>query len=657
MLQGLSKDNVIFALDIGTRTVAGLVGYMEGESFRIVAQTMLEHEGRFMYDGQIHDIPRVASVVARVKSELEKTTGLTLEKVAVAAAGRSLKTVHCRVEVEQDPDKEIENLDIHGLEMAALRQAKKELENEQGYSSSENYYCVGYCVIRYMLDDLPVSNLQGHRGKTIAAEVLATFLPGSVVNSLYTVLHRVNLEPVNLTLEPIAAIDVAIPHSFRLLNLAMVDIGAGTSDIAVTRDGSIVAYGMVPIAGDEITEPIMEKLLVEFSEAEKIKRQLEQNSEITYTDILGINHTITREELVPIIEPVLDKLADSISSNILKLNGDVPPKSVFCIGGGSRIPTLTNRLAERLGLDSQRVAVRDRSMLRNVTCPENDTLSGPEGVTVVGIATVALAKLGYEFMTVKINGNEYKLFNTKNINVSHVLGLTSFDPRHLIGKNGKNLKFFLNGEEKTVFGEMGKPARILVNRRQANLQTPVRDGDEIIVIKAVSGKDASAKVADFLPKRETGFSIKLNNSEINLVPRVFLNGKTADPDTPIKQGDRLEIEVPTVERVAALAGVDYSGKKVLVNGRQATSTTELSDGDTIEIFKPGNIPGGIKVNVNGEDIVLSSRAAIFVDVFNHIEIDTSRKGGTLVMKLNGARANYTDPIKEGDRIEIYWENN
>lgn len=54
---------------------------------------------------------------------------------------------------------------------------------------------------------------------------------------------------VNLTLEPIAAIQVAIPEMYRMLNIALVDVGAGTSDISVTRDGSIIAYGMIPIAG------------------------------------------------------------------------------------------------------------------------------------------------------------------------------------------------------------------------------------------------------------------------------------------------------------------------------------------------------------------------------------------------------------------------
>ena len=76
-----------------------------------------------------------------------------------------------------------------------------------------------------------------HKGKKIKADIVATFLPGEVVESLYSAMNQAGMEVAGLTLEPIAAINVAIPEKLRLLNLVMVDIGAGTSDIAVCRDG------------------------------------------------------------------------------------------------------------------------------------------------------------------------------------------------------------------------------------------------------------------------------------------------------------------------------------------------------------------------------------------------------------------------------------
>ena len=68
-----------------------------------------------------------------------------------------------------------------------------------------------------------------------------------VVESLYTVMERAGMEVTCLTLEPIAALNVAIPKELRLLNLALVDVGAGTSDIAITKSGTIIAYDMAPL--------------------------------------------------------------------------------------------------------------------------------------------------------------------------------------------------------------------------------------------------------------------------------------------------------------------------------------------------------------------------------------------------------------------------
>ena len=112
----------------------------------------------------------------------------------------------------------------------------------------------------------------------------------------------------NLTLEPIAAINVAIPESYRLLNIALVDIGAGTSDISITKDGSIIAYGMIPLAGDELTELIVQNYLVDFKTAEYIKLQSTTEEEITYKDIMLIEHKIPAKEVWELTAPVVDEM-------------------------------------------------------------------------------------------------------------------------------------------------------------------------------------------------------------------------------------------------------------------------------------------------------------------------------------------------------------
>lgn len=613
------ENNALFALDIGTRTVIGIVVSMAEGHMKVLAQAMVEHQSRAMLDGQIHDIPRVAEAVQKVKAELKKKLKAPLQKVAIAAAGRSLKTRRCRVDQELIEDLEIDAMMIHTLELMGVQRAQELLEQEtrQG-GEGEKFFCVGHSVVGYYLNDYPITNLEGHRGKKIGAEVLATFLPASVVNSLYTVLARVGLEPLYLTLEPIAASEVIIPEQLRLLNLALVDVGAGTSDIAISRDGTITAYGMVPTAGDEITELVMETLMVDFMTAEQIKRSLWQGQDIRYQDVLGTEVTVACEEVMQMIEPAVENLASEIVRHILDLNGQTPPKSVMCVGGGSQVPSLVDRIAEKLGLIQQRVVIRNRSNISNLVDVKKKDLAGPEGVTVVGIAAVAARKQGQNFITVTVNGQPFTLFNTRQLTVLQALGLLEFNPRELLGRNGKDLRFTLNGKPKTVYGELAKPAVITVNGHPANLKTVINDKDIILVEKAVPGKDAVARVADIL-----------GNLPVNAQSCCLLNGQPAGPEQLISPGDVLEVTLtPTpAEKPSPQPGPAASALQ----------------------GKP------IQVTVNGQAILMEGKSEyILIDVFNYYEPDITQSSGMVEIKRNGNAAEYTETLQDGDVIEIRW---
>lgn len=666
-----TKDNSVFALDIGTRTVIGVVALVESGILRVAAQHMLEHESRAMYDGQIHDIPKVAHTVLEVKRNLEKKIGFKLTGAAVAAAGRALVTIQSRAETEIENGVEIDMTMVNSLEIAGIKNAQKELE-AGGDDKLERYYCVGYSVMKYYIDNYSVTNLLGHRGNLIRADILATFLPDSVINSLYAVLHRVDLVPLHLTLEPIAAIEAVIPENLRHLNLALVDIGAGTSDIAITRNGSVVSYGMSPVAGDEITEAISETFLTGFKEAEQIKRELDRDGVIIYKDILGSDNTAAATEVTAIIETPLERLSTDVAQTIINLNGGEPPRAVFCVGGGSRLPGLSEKLAGCLGIDPKKIAVRGRDAVQGLVVEEAG-LEGPEGVTVVGIAAVAVKKLGQDFVSIKVDGKEFSLFNSSGLNVSNVLGQVDFNPRDLITQNGKNLKFILNGNSQVVYGGLAKPAEIYINGEPANLQSPIKKGDEITVLKAISGEDARAYVRDYLGVL-TGLSVTINGDLKVFEPEWALNGEPVPADSEIKDGDRLEVKTVRTAR-DLFEGTDLSQWVIRVNGTEVSSGYELKDGDAVELgekktFKPEKafapVPqkefkasageAEISVSVNGNPVKLEGRwQYIFVDVFNHIDFDRTNPQGALILKLNGAKAKYTDVIKDGDDIEIYWD--
>jgi cell division ATPase FtsA len=210
-------NDLIFSLDIGTRTIIGIVGeYTEDGKFNILAYSKKEHSRRNMYDGQIHNIGEVVKIVDEIKRELESKIGTSLKRVSIAAAGRSLKTCKIRLDKEIDAAIEIDKKAIEILELEAVQKAQEKINGEN--KNKSKYYSIGYSVIEYYLEDNIMNSLEGHRGDKIGVNLLTTFLPQIVIEGLYSVISKSGLEVGHITLEPIAAINVAIKEELRLLS-------------------------------------------------------------------------------------------------------------------------------------------------------------------------------------------------------------------------------------------------------------------------------------------------------------------------------------------------------------------------------------------------------------------------------------------------------
>lgn len=660
----MTEQDLIFSLDIGTRTVVGIVGCHDGQRFKIHAFDVEEHKERAMFDGQVHDIELVAKAVEKVRERLEKRTGFELRRVSIAAAGRTLKTCKVFVERDADPTQEVDGELISSLEIEAIQQAQKEIENLNS-DDDQSYFCVGYAVVNQFLNGTVISKLEGHKAKRAGVEVLATFLPRMVVESLYAVVARAGLEVASLTLEPIAAMNVSIYSSLKLLNLALVDIGAGTSDIALTKEGTVFAFAMVSNAGDEITEKISEFLLLDFEQAEKVKICLNNKETIKYKDIMGLTYEKSSEEVIEGIDSAIRTLAKDISDKILEYNGK-SPSAVFLVGGGSQIPGLTKYIAGFLKLPPERVGVRSTDIIKDVDI-KSKKLSGPEFITPIGIAVTAHMNRQKDFLHVTVNGVSVKLFNSKTLTIADSLIFVGYNPRNLIGRRGNSVTFRLDGREELVRGEPGEPAIIYLNDNIAGLDKTVANGDIIIVEPAVDGKPAEVYARDYLE----GFrekTIYLNDSPLVLKPMVTINGKDSNEASQIKDGD--EVRISSMDRVLELLeylDLGYYDIEMHINGRKAELDDKIQNGDyiTYEILeKVKEDDSKIAAPVNFVNVILNRKptvlktnksSCLFVDVLNNIDLDVRRVKGTITMLLNGNKANFTDVINEGDKIELHWE--
>ncbi len=676
-------EDIRFALDIGTRSVIGTVGVVKKGQLHIIKEYYVEHEERAMIDGQIHDISLVAKAVSKVKLELENELNINLKKVSIAAAGRFLKTLNEKVNMEVDEEDTITKEWIRSLELKAIRQAEQSLESHGG----ENLYCVGYSVTNYFLNGYTISNLLGHKGKNIGVDIITTFLPRSVVESLYSVIEKCGLEISTLTLEPIAAIEAVVPKNLRLLNIAMVDIGAGTSDIAISCKESISAYGMVPLAGDEVTEVIAHNCLVDFNTAEIIKRQIDKEENITFTDVLGIENIKSSEEIKGYIKPIVKELGEVISKKIIELNGNKVPSAIFLVGGGAHTPGLLEEISNNVNLPLQRIAIKDRTSIND--CISNNDL-GSAGVTVVGIALVGIKNEGNDFINVDVNYAPISLFNSHQNTVADALVKASINPELLISKRGKNLRYTLNGVKKIAFGEKGINSIIRVNGNLSSLETKINDGDSIAVNYAVNGKNGHLDINSIIKNIHIN-NIYIDNKLLKLEPVVIVNGKEIDRNYSINDGDNIEIiyikSIGEIKKYILKSNEEIFKDSISVNDEyiikgEEEFFTKIMDEHSVEYksivkeelseqsensninqekksvdLNSNKVDKLIYVKVNDEDIKIEGTdELIFVQIFNYIDFDLSEVKGNIILKLNGSKAGYTDIIRSGDNIEIYWSD-
>ena len=663
------QGDVIFALDIGTRTVVGVLAEKTQDGYKLIDMETQAHESRSMTDGQIEDIDAVAAVVKSVKAALERRQLIKLQRVCVAAAGRALRTLRHSCAHDVSSKRVISAADIREAELEAVRSAEEAFTEE---NSTTSFYCVGHSVISLELDGYKVSKPEGHRGNSLVTEVIAAFLPAYVVESLCAAVDLAGLETAGLTLEPIAAINAVVPKELRLINIVMCDIGAGTSDVAASRDGSITAYGMATIAGDEMTEALMKQLLVDFNEAERIKTSPDPQTE--YTDILFTHHTITAEQVAELIRPAEEGLAHTICEEILAANGGAP-QAVFLVGGGSKLPGLPELVADGLGLPAQRVAVGSREMIRGITAPKSVEL-GTEHATPVGIAITASEGVKYDFTTITLNGRKIRALDTRRLTVFELCSLAGIKPEQLLARSGKSLSYTADGERIVLRGTHSTPCEISLNGKECSLNSQVRKGDEVNVVPAVPGEDAAALLSDQYDMAGMSLlTVTLDGRQITTGDHILVNGTPTAQDADIENGAVLRrIRLDTLG--ALLAQEELPAEGARVNGESQPPEYTLRDGDVITSAPEGSpvevspepeetpteppaqesAEDGVPIVFNGMPAVFPmepGRQPVFLDILAAFSDNpTGLLAGSSTVMINGKLARLDEVIHPGDEIVI-----
>lgn len=717
------QGQLVFGLDIGTRSIVGTVGYLGGGKFHVLAQHSREHETRSMLDGQIHDIGKVGQTINQVKEQLEMDLNRKLTEVCIAAAGRVLRTVTTHAEQNFDEEHEVTEEDVYSLSTLGVEQAYEEFQKNN--ETEMKFYCVGYTPMRYYMNGYQIGNLEGHKVKNMAVDLIATFLPDDVVDGLYKAVDIAGLHVANLTLEPIAAIQLAIPEKFRMLNMALVDVGAGTSDISITKDGTITAYGMIPVAGDSLTDIIVQHCLVDFETAERIKRQAGERETVEYQDIMGLTQSITAKEVEAILASHVKEMAKQVADCIRELNGEKSVSAVFVVGGGGIIPGYTEALSEELDIVKERVAIRGQEVMQTIEFENVNPRRDSMMVTPIGICLSYYVQSN-NFIFVDFNGKHVKLYDNGRLSVADAAVQSDFSNEDLFPKRGHALTYSVNGKSRIVRGVEGEAAVIHVNGEPADIYSQVHNGDRVEVTPSTAGEPASMELGR-LPELGEQLHVVVNGTKISLPKTASVNGQRENEFYLIKDGDDIKVQNSyTVREIAEFMDVPLGGR-ILVNDTPAKQNTNVYENFTLnwdvnaetsfadleeeteeeaakrlaakEAAKEaaaaksseeaarriagqvaeetggftetsGQNPGmpegtgegflrpdEITVIVNKLPVTLTGKSNyVFVDVFSFINFDLNdSRGRSIVTQLNKRRAEYMEPLTEGDVIDIYWE--
>lgn len=335
-------SQLIVGLDIGTEYVKALVGRVNGDEIDIIGVGRVHQELNDMQAGAIADITSVVRNCNEALNLAEKQAGSSVRAAVIGIAGELVKgtttTVRCS---RKDGKKAIDVPEFERIigmvQERAQERAKKQLAWELG-GKSVDVRLVNSALVGIEIDGYKVTNPIGFQGKDVVVQLYTAFAPLIHIGALERTAQELDLDLLAVAAEPFAVARSVIgddPNSS--MSAILMDVGGGTTDIAVIHEGGVQGTKMFGIGGRAYTRAIEKDMDVSFAQAEELK--------------LGLQTNKTPQAKVPAIEAVLQKTADvwisGVELALAEFNKlDHLPHHVLLCGGGSSLDTLVNTLSQ-----------------------------------------------------------------------------------------------------------------------------------------------------------------------------------------------------------------------------------------------------------------------------------------------------------------------
>lgn len=396
--------NYILSLDIGTEFVKALIVEVEERKNKgyVIGVGKKKQKLGDMQSGAVTDIAGVIDNCRDAIKDAEKIASISADQLIMGIAGELVKGATSTTNyIRNEPDtkisfEELKNI-IHKIQWKAFDQIRAQLAFETGYNEID-VKLVNAAIVDVRIDGYRVSNPIGFQGKDVTMSVFNAFAPLVHFGALQTIAAELDMDLLAITAEPYAVARCMGHEDGGSYSAIFIDIGGGTTDIAVVRDGGVEGTKMFTLGGRTFTKRLSQSLNVSFQEAEEIKlaysaSKLEKQS-----------HKIVREAMKSDCEVWVSGVALTLSEFY---NVDVLPSRILLCGGGSHLPEIKETLEERYWYKSlnfprkPQISFLQPKHVSNIIDKTN-SLKDQQDITPMALANLSLELAGEERVLGKI---------------------------------------------------------------------------------------------------------------------------------------------------------------------------------------------------------------------------------------------------------------
>ncbi|HMS32033.1 MAG TPA: cell division FtsA domain-containing protein [Candidatus Saccharibacteria bacterium] len=333
-------DDQIVALDIGTEYVKALVSKVSGDEINIFGVGRTHQQLSDMHSGAIADISAVVANCSRALTIAEEMAGFRAKKAIIGIAGELVKGIthtvtYKRPDSARPIDTEEIGLIIEKAQERSEEKARAELAWETG-NNEMDIKLVNSAIVAMYIDTYKVSNPIGFQGGRVTVQLYSAFAPMIHIGALEKTAQELDLDLIAVAAEPFAVSRSIIgTDASSNLTAILIDIGGGTTDIAVVDDGGVQGTRMFGIGGRSFTKAIAAELNMDFIMAEKLKLHLNSPSQSTHV----------RSHALKALDKTIDVWISGIELALTEFKTlDHLPNRILLCGGGSSLGPLVQAL-------------------------------------------------------------------------------------------------------------------------------------------------------------------------------------------------------------------------------------------------------------------------------------------------------------------------